>query len=195
MADNKRNMPSVKSFEDFFKKYKIDGYITADDLPDLSPYATSGDLDSYVKTADIVDDITTGGEGKPLSAEQGKILAGLSLYADDPYGSNSNGYYLKFANGVMECWISMSVTNQAINTAYGSLYQGTRTWTFPAEFYEKPTIFCSEFKWGTGASWGTANAPNTGQTVACILRCYDISSRAAGTNTSISAFAKGRWKA
>lgn len=74
MADNKRNMPSVKSFEDFFKKYKIDGYITANDLPDLSPYATSGDLDSYVKTADIVNDLTTGGTEKPLSAEMGKSV-------------------------------------------------------------------------------------------------------------------------
>lgn len=74
MADNKRNMPSVKNFEDFFKKYKIDGYITANELPDLSPFATSVDLDSYVKTADIVNDLTTGGEAVPISAEAIKLF-------------------------------------------------------------------------------------------------------------------------
>ncbi len=57
MDENKRNIPCVKSFEDFFKKYKIDSYITNEDL------------DSYVKTSDIVNNLTTGGEDKPLSAE------------------------------------------------------------------------------------------------------------------------------
>lgn len=57
MDENKRNIPCVKSFEDFFKKYKIDSYITNEDL------------DSYVKTMDIVNNLTTGGEDKPLSAE------------------------------------------------------------------------------------------------------------------------------
>lgn len=193
MADNKRNMPAVKSFEDFFKKYKIDGYITANDLPDLSPYAKSGDLDVYIKTADIINNLTAGGADKPLSAEQGKTLAGLTLYAGDPYGSNENGYYLKFANGVLECWIYMTVNNQSINNAYGSLYQGTRTWTFPATFYARPAVVCTEFRWGTSASWGTVgNIPTTTNVV---LRGIDILSRATGTDTNISAFAIGRWNA
>ncbi len=59
-------MPCVKNFEDFFKKYKIDSYITTSDL---SPYAIAEDLNNYVKTADIVNDLTTGGASKPLSAE------------------------------------------------------------------------------------------------------------------------------
>jgi hypothetical protein len=107
-------------------------------------------------------------------------------------GSNSNGTYIRYNNGVQMCWMRTTVTNQAISDAYGSLFQGVRTWTFPAAFISAPTVQCSEFRWGTGASWGTVG--DTPTTASVVLRGMDVSSRATGTSTDISATAVGKWK-
>jgi hypothetical protein len=108
-------------------------------------------------------------------------------------GSNENGSYIKFPDGTMICWMRITVTDQAINTAYGSsLYQGTRTWTFPATFVEPPTVHCSHFQWYTGASWGTVVGQPTADTVT--LRGIDVMSRNTGQNCYISAIAIGKWK-
>ena len=108
-------------------------------------------------------------------------------------GSNSNGKYIKFSDGTLICWNAETATNVAITNAYGSLYQTTRTVTYPHAFTEKPALICTEFRWGTSASWatiGTVDDPKTqGQ-----LRVMDISSRASGTSTSISWVAIGKWK-
>ena len=106
-------------------------------------------------------------------------------------GSNSNGSYEKFADGLMICTLDISVTDQAIATAYGSLYRGARTWTFPVAFVAAPVVTCGRFRWGTGASW-----PNVGATSATTanLEGFDYTSRAVGTAVLISAIAIGRWK-
>jgi phage minor structural protein len=130
------------------------------------------------------------GAGSGLNADllDGKHANEVGIYAS---GSNSNGSYVKFGDGTMICWVTMYVTDQAINQAYGSLFIGSRTWTYPSVFYGTPTVTCSQFKWGSGASWGNvANVRSTDVD----LRGYDVSSRAAGTTCIISAIAVGRWK-
>ncbi len=188
MTQNKRNMPSVKNFEDFFVKYKIDGYITANDLPDLSPYATSGDLDSYVKTADIVNDITSGGTAKPLSAEQGKTLAGLSLYAGDPYGSNSNGEYIKYEDGTMMCWGSGSESSATFSGTGSVYYRNLSTYTFPATFYAAPQVFVN----CAFANVGMGVARNIGTTT---FGGWVMSAVSSARSIAVGWFAIGRWKA
>lgn len=116
---------------------------------------------------------------------------GARTYMMTESGTNSNGRYVKFEDGTMIEWMSIVVTDQAISDAYGVLFQGIRTWTFPVAFYTVPAVTCSQFKWGTSASWG---AVNTATTVASSLRGFDVLSRATGTTTSISAMAIGRWK-
>lgn len=106
-------------------------------------------------------------------------------------GSNSNGSWTKFADGTMICTLNIIVTDQAINTAYGSLFQGYRVWRYPQAFIERPTVTCSHFFWGTSASWGAVSGVY-GES--CTLRGYDIQSRAAGTSCQIGATAIGRWK-
>lgn len=108
-------------------------------------------------------------------------------------GSNENGDYIKFADGTMICTVYMEVTDQAISGSYGSLYQGTRAWTFPIPFKTgtNPSVLCNQFLWGTGASFGTVASQNN--TIA-ILRGYDAFSREAGTKTAIAATAIGKWK-
>ena len=104
-------------------------------------------------------------------------------------GTSGDSSYRKWNSGIVECWVRTQ-QNIAINTAYGSLYQGTWTWTFPITFIANPTVICSRFKWGTSASWGTVSTETTTE---ASLRGIDISSRASGS-TIIAAYAIGRWK-
>lgn len=99
--------------------------------------------------------------------------------------------YRKWNSGIAECWI-YTTKNVAINNAYGSLYQGTWTWTFPTAvgFTDAPTVTCSHFKWGTGASWGTVSASTTTNAT---LRGIDAVTRASGSCV-IAAYAIGKWK-
>ena len=104
-------------------------------------------------------------------------------------GSNSNGSYRKWESGILECWISTS-KNVALNSGYGSLYTGQWIWTFPVPFISVPTVTCSQFKWGSGASWGMIAGAST--TIA-YLQGVDAYSRASGA-CAISAYAIGKWK-
>ncbi|MBF8793495.1 hypothetical protein IRZ70_11835 [Pseudomonas monteilii] len=107
-------------------------------------------------------------------------------------GSNANGEYTKYADGTMECWMSINVTDQAIDTVYaGGVYQGTRTWSFPSSFIGTPTVIAGSFRWGSAASWASIAGAPSGSTVT--LRGFDMVSRAAGTVVQISAKAIGRW--
>ena len=107
-------------------------------------------------------------------------------------GSNSNGNYIKYADGTMICYMNISVTDQAINNAYGSnLYQSTRIWTFPVAFVDNNvSVCCSQFQWGTSASWGTVVGSDKNTAT---LRGIDAFSRATGTETKIQAIAIGKW--
>lgn len=107
-------------------------------------------------------------------------------------GSSSNGKYIRYTDGTQVCWVRFTVTDQAINSAYGSLWQGVRTWTYPASFIGPPIVNCTEFQWGSGASWGTVGDLPT--TTNVVLRGIDVSTRATGTTTTIGAFAVGSWK-
>lgn len=106
-------------------------------------------------------------------------------------GSNANGNWIKWADGTMICYLAQSRTDVAITSAYGSLFLGAVPWTFPQVFTATPVVTCSEFIWGTGASWGAAVSPSTS---AVTLRVYDVSIRPAGTSTYVQAMAVGRWK-
>lgn len=107
------------------------------------------------------------------------------------YGSNSNGSYVRFSDGTQICWWEATVTDQAINSAYGTLYGGTRQWTFPASFVSKPSVPSPQFKWGSSGSWGAVSSVSNSLAT---LRGIDIASRETGTACYISAIAIGRWK-
>ena len=107
-------------------------------------------------------------------------------------GSNANGYYIKFYDGTMIQYLNDEVTDQAINNAYGSLYQGSRTWTYPVEFYDNNVaVHCGQFQWGTSASWGTVVSVDK---TSANLRGIDAFTRATGTAVKIQAIAIGKWK-
>lgn len=107
-------------------------------------------------------------------------------------GSNENGSWIKFANGAMICRINTTRKDIGITQAYGSIYLGHYTWVYPQPFKNADvSVCCSQFLWGTSASWGSALSPGSHNV---LLRAYDYYSRAAGTETNICAIAVGWWK-
>ena len=108
-------------------------------------------------------------------------------------GSNSNGKYVKFYDGTMICWNYMEVTDQAINGAYGVLYDGSRVITYPVAFTQTPVLTCSMFKHGTSASWGSTSDNSTPLTKGT-LKGLDAYSRSTGTICRIAWHAIGKWK-
>jgi hypothetical protein len=135
----------------------------------------------------------TGLTGSDVQSLLESMYAKLASAGIEVMSTNANGTYIQYTNGTQICWYSADVTDQAINSAYGSLFIGTRNWTFPRTFLtgSTPTVTCSQFKWGTGSSWGMT--VDTTDTVAT-LRGMDVSTRAVGTSCKISAFAIGKWK-
>lgn len=108
-------------------------------------------------------------------------------------GSNANGNYVKFQDGTMVQWNDLEVDDQAIDGSYGSLYQGTRDIALPQAFKNTHYVaLCTQFLWGTGASWGSVVQRNTNS--AFTIRGYDYFSRPTGTRTYISWIAIGKWK-
>ena len=105
-------------------------------------------------------------------------------------GTTAGARWLRFADGTMIQESRHSVTNQAINTAYGSLFIGSRAISFPVAFAAPPSVTVGEALWGTSASWG---APYLASATGFTIRFYDISSRPTGTSTVISWLAIGRW--
>lgn len=116
--------------------------------------------------------------------------AGVPTGAIIERGSNANGEYVKYADGTMKCWLYAVVTDQAIDTAYGSLFIGSRSWTFPAAFSAVPAVSL-ESRCGTGASWSGLSGGVSATTAQA--RLIDAFSRALGVTTVLSFTATGRW--
>lgn len=120
------------------------------------------------------------------------IESGSNIYAKiSETGSNANGNYIKYEDGTMIEYNTITVQDQAINTSYGSLYVGIRLITFPVEFISVPTVSCSHFRYGTGGSWGAVQSTSTTQVNLMGLDAY---SRNTGTNCKIGWIAIGKWK-
>lgn len=220
MTDNESDLGSpTKRWKDVYVT-NIDGYVptssttttpTASSIPVAD---ANGDIDSgWIKDATDsvkgVVELATSAETTTatdttravtpagfLAGLRGHLLGTVSQSGGIPTGaviesgSNTNGEYVKFANGTMICSILKTVTDQAINAAYGSLYTGTRDWTFPAVFSASPVTTVGLCRWGTGASWGTISDNSA---TSATLRFFDIISRSTGTSFVYSATAIGWW--
>ena len=86
------------------------------------------------------------------------------------------------------CTLNTSKTNIAINRAYGALYLGRYTWTFPKPFAVPPSVQCGAFHWGSGASWGAAGEVSSSN---ALLYGFDAFNRASGEAVIIQATAIG----
>ena len=144
-------------------------------------------LENRYESMELGDLSTTLAEALGISSESTRTADMTDFVVEQ--GTGTGGAYRKWHSGIAECWMTTS-QSVALNNSYGSLYQGTWTWSFPITFTGAPVVACSQFKWGTSASWGTIASSST---TSADLRGIDVASRASGT-CSISAYAIGRWK-
>lgn len=103
-------------------------------------------------------------------------------------GSNANGNWARFPSGLQVCWF-VGARPLAINTAYGSLFQGVQSFTFPQPFASEPHVSAGRSQWGTGRSWALVSSATT---TSCIIGYVDTGSRAA-QDTTVSYVAVGLW--
>lgn len=77
-------------------------------------------------------------QNNELVYDQTNILGTVSQTAGEPTGAiiergnNSNGEYVKYADGTMLCWM----------TSAGAFGASSFTWTYPAQFTGLPLISC-----------------------------------------------------
>lgn len=106
------------------------------------------------------------------------------------HGSNSNGHYVKFADGLMICWHTMEVTTN-VTTAWGSWYESSSgvQWTYPQAFTSNPGLSVSRYR-GVAATIEFANNGDYTHTPSIYLTRPNTAS-----GTSVLSFvAIGLWK-
>ena len=110
-----------------------------------------------------------------------------SDYELTPQTGTGEGYVFNVGR-LQICTLNTSKTNIAINRAYGALYYGLYTWTFPKPFAVPPSVQCGAFHWGSGASWGAAGEVSSSN---ALLYGFDAFNRASGEAVIIQATAIG----
>lgn len=145
-------------------------------------------------------------QGTPLSADnmndlEQRIKSGFddvdsAINAIIETGSNANGRYYKFINGLLICEHRITVTVSSWE-AWGSIYRSIPSfkWTFPLAFqnYSRPRTFfsCNSAVYGV-LSCGTDGDNNNTQSAS--IQAFKPSDAGANTEFHFSCFAIGRWK-
>ena len=105
------------------------------------------------------------------------------------YGTNANGFYLKFGNGVLICFKPMHRVDGAINNAAGPLFRsGNLEWIFPHPFtsYQTCSVYGTTRVW---SKWLTTNGNDYDR-----ARLVQWSHASSTTVEAMSVMAVGRWK-
>lgn len=103
-------------------------------------------------------------------------------------GSNDNGNYIKFANGIMICYATKTTSTVESSGAYSY-----GTWTYPVSFAEKPVVFATANNW-TG--YGTmTKVLSTASGSLFMSTSIDLSTAKAISRTdNVNLLAIGKWK-
>tara|TARA_R100000231_G_scaffold137615_1_gene114279 strand:+ start:1100 stop:1576 length:477 start_codon:yes stop_codon:yes gene_type:complete len=102
---------------------------------------TAGITDGAVDTTQLADDAVT--NTKLDLSETYNFTAMPQKGSTDiiSKGSNSNGYYVKFADGTLICHVDKSTSAQNQGPSAGNFYSSTAgTWTYPLAFNAAPRV-------------------------------------------------------
>ncbi len=121
--------------------------------------------------------------------ENGQKLSDILQNYDCELGSNENGSYAKFGNGLLICWY-FKILSIAFSNSYASMYQANINLTFPHPFIGVPVAACGQFRWSSSASWGQVVSTDA---TTISLRGLDYIQRPAG-DTDVMYIAIGKWK-
>jgi hypothetical protein len=138
--------------------------------------------------------LLTTGAGPAQAFRRGNILGAVSQSGGVPTGamiesgSNSNGEYVRLANGTQICTHAVSAS-LAIDTAFmGGFRSAAQTWTFPAAFSAAPN-FTPVARNLTAFGAVSANVPGTTSATYAVTA---VSSQSAATR-EVLLHAVGRW--
>lgn len=106
-------------------------------------------------------------------------------------GSNSNGEYIRFADGTQICWKIQNVGPPSIPYATPLYHTQSYTWTFPKTFTALPVTSGCESS-GIGLSWMALGTSSTSPTATSIVLISAFSGITADLTASMMAV--GRWK-
>lgn len=131
-------------------------------------------------------DITNG----VISATGGGSSSDITIVES---GSNSNGDYIKYSDGHMECYKTITVTGINITNKWVNLYENSSAISlgnFAQTFKERPTVILSKSE-GQGC-WVQVHDNITTTSAG---RCY-VASATNRSNASLTfeIIAKGKWK-
>lgn len=160
-------------------------YTLEKSVPSNAVFTDTTNLSSMTGTLGIA----KGGTGATTKAAAIDNL-GIKDYIVE-YGRVGYTTYRKWDSGLMEMWYQTTLSNQKIDTAYGSLFYGTHIWTFPIEFVNVDCVQCAYFRWGTGASWGGVMGSTTTYAELC---GYDCVARGTDDTCVVAAYAQGWWR-
>jgi hypothetical protein len=114
--------------------------------------------------------------------------SGVPTGAVMQYGSNSNGSFIRFADGTQICWQKSSAAIAVTAGPANGLYYGSLVWTYPAQFIAPPVPNCAAQSDGVitldlgGPPTTTQFSPGVGALTSIASRTY-----------SLNLFAVGRW--
>lgn len=108
-------------------------------------------------------------------------------------GSNSNGDYIKYSDGHMECYKTIIVTGVSITSAWGNLYENgnaIQLGNFAQTFKERPTVSLTKSD-GHGCFIQVHDNISTTSAGSCYVA--SATSRSS-TSLTFEIIAKGKWK-
>lgn len=118
-----------------------------------------------------------------------KELLGINQGGIVESGSNTNGAWIKYADGTMIC--RQRASTDATSIQNGSLYRSSNTtWSFPQTFIEAPSLSI-QVDAGTAYGWGGLGSAGVNSTQASFV-AYSATSSTYGA--AVSLIAIGRWK-
>ena len=123
------------------------------------------------------------------NATVGNVWSAWGEIPSADYGSNANGHYLKYGNGVLICFKSMHSVTAPMNLASGSLFRsGNLEWIFPHGFtsYSAVSVFGTTRVW---SKWLTTNGNDYDR-----ARFVQWGTSSSNTTEAMSVMAIGRWK-
>jgi hypothetical protein len=154
----------------------------------------------------VIDGDSTNGVGPP-NLDEGQLLHDPFLDGDSnlflkrsgvlvpvgsgggTYGFNTNGQYVKYPNGVLECWNTFTISGTSINGINGAIYSSPAwTWTYPETYIAEPVVGATVVG-QAGYPWCHVN-PSISNSA---IRGLDAYARA-NIDVKLSVRAIGRWE-
>ena len=126
------------------------------------------------------------------------VIGGLSALSDPAnetgglmfYGSNANGEFWKFANGLLICKLIRNVDFAITNAATGVYFGQSAAWTFPLAFVGSAPLVNSSHTSSGVITWEAGSSPGLSSVTPAVIAMQSIASR---TFLQIL-IATGRWK-